>query len=135
MVWWSVVWCGVVWCVVWCGVVWCGVVWCGVVLCGMLVNLALFGVAGCGLWGSCKDPLVIPRYLQLAIHYDYPFNIAKYCLQQLLGSGQDSDSGRVFLACSTLQVGQARLCRLCLTCQRRVYYVSTCLLGSLLGSL
>merc|ERR1719431_649054 len=47
--------------------------------------------------------VVITRYLQLAIHYDYPFNITKYCLQQLLGSAQDSDSGRVFLACSTLQ--------------------------------
>merc|ERR1719431_1024719 len=47
--------------------------------------------------------VLITRYLQLAIHYDYPFNITKYCLQQLLGSAQDSDSGRVFLACSTLQ--------------------------------
>ena len=45
---------------------------------------------------------VIQRYLKLAIHYDYPFNIAKYCLQQLLGSEQDSDHGRAFLACATL---------------------------------
>ena len=42
---------------------------------------------------------VIQRYLKLAIHYDYPFNITKYCLQQLLGSEQDSDHGRAFLAC------------------------------------
>ena len=45
---------------------------------------------------------VIERYLKLAIHYDYPFNITKYCLQQLLGSEQDSDHGRAFLACATL---------------------------------
>ena len=45
---------------------------------------------------------VIQRYLKLAIHYDYPFNITKYCLQQLLGSEQDSDHGRAFLACATL---------------------------------
>ena len=42
------------------------------------------------------------RYLKLAIHYDYPFNITKYCLQQLLGSEQESDHGKAFLACATL---------------------------------
>ena len=45
---------------------------------------------------------VIQRYLKLAIHYDYPFNITKYCLQQLLGSEQESDHGKAFLACATL---------------------------------
>jgi len=46
--------------------------------------------------------VVIGRYLSLTIHYDYPFNIAKYVLQQLLGSMQDSDMGRKFLDCATL---------------------------------
>ena len=45
---------------------------------------------------------MIERYLKLAIHYDYPFNITKYCLQQLLGSEQESDHGKAFLACATL---------------------------------
>jgi len=47
--------------------------------------------------------VVIGKYLDLAIHYDYPFNIAKYCIQQLLGSLQDSEMGRNFLNCSTLR--------------------------------
>jgi tRNA-dihydrouridine synthase 2 len=46
--------------------------------------------------------VVVDRYLRLAIHYDYPFNITKYCLQQLLGGLQDSELGRLFLACATL---------------------------------
>ena len=45
---------------------------------------------------------MIERYLKLAIHYDYPFNITKYCLQQLLGSEQESEHGKAFLACATL---------------------------------
>ena len=52
---------------------------------------------------------MIERYLKLAIHYDYPFNITKYCLQQLLGSEQESDHGKAFLACATLGEFEVRV--------------------------
>jgi hypothetical protein len=41
--------------------------------------------------------VVINKYLVLAIQYDYPFTMVKYCVQQLLGSLQDSSLGK-FLA-------------------------------------
>ena len=52
-----------------------------------------------------KDDVMtmIDKYLDYAIHYDYPFNIVKYCVQQLLGSMQDSDLGRNFLNSATMQ--------------------------------
>merc|ERR1719228_1112818 len=45
---------------------------------------------------------VIEKYFKYAIEYDYPFNIVKYCLQQLLGSLQDSELGRNFLNSATM---------------------------------
>jgi len=45
--------------------------------------------------------MVIDKYLGYAIKYDYPFNLVKYCVQQLLGGMQDSDLGRKFLDSST----------------------------------
>ena len=47
--------------------------------------------------------LMIKKYLGFAIQYDYPFNIAKYCVQQLLGSLQTSELGRNFLDSATMQ--------------------------------
>ena len=52
--------------------------------------------------GKEEVMVVIKKYLELAIQFDYPYNIVKYCLQQLLGSLQDSELGRNFLNCSTL---------------------------------
>lgn len=46
--------------------------------------------------------LMIDKYLYYAIEYDYPFNIAKYCVQQLLGSLQESELGRNFLNSATM---------------------------------
>jgi len=46
--------------------------------------------------------VVIQKYFSYAIEYDYPFNIVKYCVQQLLGSLQESDLGRRFLTCATM---------------------------------
>jgi hypothetical protein len=37
--------------------------------------------------------VVIHKYLVLAIQYDYPFTMVKYCVQQLLGSLQDTSLG------------------------------------------
>ena len=37
--------------------------------------------------------VVIDRYLDLAIHFDYPFVMVKYCVQQMMGSLQDSPQG------------------------------------------
>ena len=47
---------------------------------------------------------MIDKYLGYAIEYDYPFNIAKYCVQQLLGSLQTSkpELGRRFLDSATM---------------------------------
>ena len=55
--------------------------------------------------GDVKDDVMtmIDKYLDYAIQYDYPFNIVKYCVQQLLGSMQDSDLGRNFLNSATMQ--------------------------------
>ena len=52
-----------------------------------------------------KDDIMvmIEKYLELAIEFDYPFNIAKYCVQQLLGSLQDSELGRNFLNSATME--------------------------------
>jgi len=50
---------------------------------------------------------VIHQYLDLAIQYDYPFLIVKYCVQQMMGSMQDSAMGRLFLESATM----ADLCR------------------------
>ena len=47
--------------------------------------------------------VMIEKYLELAIQYDYPFNIAKYCVQQLLGSLQTSELGRNFLDSATME--------------------------------
>ena len=47
--------------------------------------------------------LMIDKYLDYAIKYDYPFNISKYCVQQLLGSLQESELGRNFLNSSTME--------------------------------
>ena len=47
--------------------------------------------------------LMIDKYMGYAIEYDYPFNIAKYCVQQLLGSLQDSELGRNFLNTATME--------------------------------
>lgn len=44
---------------------------------------------------------MINKYLFYAIKYDYPFVFVKYSLQQILGSAQDSELGRQFLASST----------------------------------
>ena len=52
--------------------------------------------------GKLEVAEVMEQYLRLAVSFDYPFNIVKYCVQQLLGSQQDSELGRRFLACSTL---------------------------------
>jgi len=46
--------------------------------------------------------IVIQKYFDYAIEFDYPFNIVKYCVQQLLGSMQESDLGRKFLNCATM---------------------------------
>merc|ERR1712098_1002576 len=46
--------------------------------------------------------LVIRKYFEYSIEYDYPFNIVKYCVQQLLGSMQESELGRNFLNCATM---------------------------------
>lgn len=46
--------------------------------------------------------VVIKKYFGYAIEFDYPFNIVKYCVQQLMGSMQDSDLGRRFLTCATM---------------------------------
>ena len=45
-----------------------------------------------------KDDImvVIDKYLDLAIHYDYPFVMVKYCVQQMMGSLQDTPQGRFF---------------------------------------
>jgi len=45
---------------------------------------------------------VISRYLEISIEYDYPFIMVKYCIQQMLGSMQDSELGRNFLESSTM---------------------------------
>ena len=45
---------------------------------------------------------VIEKYFGYAIEFDYPFNIVKYCVQQLLGSLQESELGRNFLNCATM---------------------------------
>ena len=46
---------------------------------------------------------MIDKYMNHAINFDYPFNIAKYCVQQLLGSLQDSELGRSFLNTATME--------------------------------
>lgn len=46
--------------------------------------------------------LMIRKYFLIAIDYDYPFNIVKYCVQQLMGSMQESELGRRFLNCATM---------------------------------
>ena len=43
------------------------------------------------------------KYFNYAIEYDYPFNIVKFCLQQLLGSLHDSELGRNFLNNATIR--------------------------------
>ena len=45
---------------------------------------------------------IIHKYLDYAIHYDYPFTFVKYNVQQLLGSHQESTLGKQFLASSTM---------------------------------
>jgi len=45
---------------------------------------------------------VIDRYLFYSIKYDYPFVFVKYSIQQILGSAQDSEMGKKFLASSTM---------------------------------
>lgn len=46
---------------------------------------------------------IIDEYLDIAIRYDYPFVMVKYCVQQMLGSLQtDSDQGKKFLESSTM---------------------------------
>ena len=47
--------------------------------------------------------VMIEKYLELSIQFDYPFNIAKYCVQQLLGSLQDSELGQNFLNSSSME--------------------------------
>ena len=47
--------------------------------------------------------VMIDKYMGYAIQYDYPFNIAKYCVQQLLGSLQTSELGRKFLDSATME--------------------------------
>jgi tRNA-dihydrouridine synthase 2 len=51
-----------------------------------------------------KDDImvVIDRYLDLAIQFDYPFVMVKYCVQQMMGSLQDTPQGREFLEASTM---------------------------------
>ena len=46
---------------------------------------------------------VVEKYVDLAVHFDYPFVTVKYCLQQLMGSEQDSELGRRFLSSSTMR--------------------------------
>jgi tRNA-dihydrouridine synthase 2 len=46
---------------------------------------------------------VIHQYLDISIHYDYPFLIVKYCVQQMLGSMQtETEMGRKFLESATM---------------------------------
>ena len=45
--------------------------------------------------------VVIHKYLMLAIQYDYPFTMVKYCVQQLLGSLQDTAQGKSSLCSIT----------------------------------
>lgn len=45
---------------------------------------------------------VIDKYLFYSIKYDYPFVFVKYSIQQLLGSAQDTEMGKQFLASSTM---------------------------------
>eukprot|EP00088_Acartia_fossae_P057356 TRINITY_DN6690_c0_g1_i1.p1 TRINITY_DN6690_c0_g1~~TRINITY_DN6690_c0_g1_i1.p1 ORF type:complete len:443 (+),score=54.28 TRINITY_DN6690_c0_g1_i1:48-1376(+) len=46
---------------------------------------------------------VIHQYLAIAIHYDYPFLIVKYCVQQMLGSMQsETELGKKFLESATM---------------------------------
>jgi len=54
--------------------------------------------------GGEKEDIMtqIQKYFAYAIEYDYPFNIVKYCVQQLLGSMQESELGRKFLNSATL---------------------------------
>ena len=46
---------------------------------------------------------VIEKYLDYAIFYDYTFVVVKYTAQQILGSLQESDLGKKFLASSTMR--------------------------------
>lgn len=46
---------------------------------------------------------VIQEYMYLAIHFDYPECIVKYCVQQMLGSRQtDTEQGKQFLETATM---------------------------------
>jgi len=45
---------------------------------------------------------IINEYLELAILYDYPCVIVKYCVQQMMGGLQDSVQGRQFLESATM---------------------------------
>jgi len=46
---------------------------------------------------------VIQEYMYLAIHYDYPECIVKYCVQQMLGSKQtETEQGKQFLETATM---------------------------------
>lgn len=51
-----------------------------------------------------KDDIfnVIKKYLDYALEYDYPFTIVKYNVQNILGSHQESELGKRFLASSTM---------------------------------
>ena len=46
---------------------------------------------------------VLKKYLDYAIFYDYTFVIVKYTAQQILGSLQESELGKQFLASSTMR--------------------------------
>ena len=46
---------------------------------------------------------VVNAYLDLAIEYDQPFVLTKYNVQQILGGEQDTEWGRRFLGCSTME--------------------------------
>ena len=46
---------------------------------------------------------VVSRYLDHAIEYDYTFVMVKYCVQNILGSEQETPKGKQFLASSTMR--------------------------------
>ena len=61
--------------------------------------------------GPRDDVMVmVEKYLEIVIQFDFPFNIAKYCVQQLLGSLQDSKLGRNFLNSATMEDRTSTLC-------------------------
>ena len=60
---------------------------------GFLLDFLL----SCFSEGKNEDIMkVIHEYLDLAIHYDYPCVIVKYCVQQMMGGLQDTPQGTSF---------------------------------------